>query len=150
MFDRCEYQRSNGPKLSHTRGCLMVFYLGNRYDAAILGRTVVGVKCDKCDCVYYFELARVGTGIGEAPYGIGNAEAASAAQRRSESDLQERLATEAELVPCPKCHWINDELVQGYRRSRFRGLTKATVLFCIVGTASALVCSWFINLGDRK
>src|SRR6185437_12238268 len=34
------------------------------------------------------------------------------AQRR----LAKRLSTEADLVPCPKCHWINSDLVKGYRR----------------------------------
>jgi hypothetical protein len=97
--------------------------------------------------VYYFELARIGTGIGTAPYGIATGAAQVAAEQSAERDLQDRLATESELVPCPKCHWINDELVKGYRRSQYRGFTVPTIVVTILGTASALLCVWPISLG---
>ncbi len=128
----------------------MFIYFGKRFDAANVGRTVVGVKCDKCACEYYYELARIGTGSSTAPYAIGTGAAAQAAEEQSQRDLQDRLASEAELVPCPKCKWINDELVKGYRRSQYQGFTKPTVVITIIGTAMTLLCGYFISKGAPR
>ena len=69
------------------------------------------------------------------------------ATEHAQSDLQRRLAEEAELVPCPKCWWINDELVAGYRRGIYRGATKLALGLGIVGTLVSLAAGWFISLG---
>ena len=49
----------------------MFVYWGTRFDAVQAGKRVVGVKCDKCGCEYFYVLARTGVGAGSAPYGIG-------------------------------------------------------------------------------
>jgi hypothetical protein len=125
----------------------MLFYYGKRYDAAKAGQRIVKVGCDRCGCEYFYELTRVGAGAASAPYGIGTQSAIRQAQAMSEQDVQKRLAHEADLVPCPSCNWINDELVQGYRRGRYRGLSGAALLFGILGTASALICGWYVSIG---
>src|SRR5213079_1790864 len=98
----------------------MFLYYGKTFEAARAGECVVGVVCDKCGCQYYYELARIGTGASTASYGIGASRASQKSHDQSEIDLRRRLGMEAELVPCPRCNWINDELVQGYRLGRYR------------------------------
>jgi hypothetical protein len=102
----------------------MFIYYGKTFESSRAGGCVVGVVCDNCGGTYYYELARIGTGAHTAPYGIGTSSASQKAHDQSETDLQRRLAVEAELVPCPKCHWISDELVKGYRLGRYRGVGK--------------------------
>jgi hypothetical protein len=128
----------------------MFIYVGKRFDAAKVGGFVVGVVCDKCRCEYYYELTRRGTGAGEAPYGIGTTRAAESAQAQAERDLKIRLASEADLVPCPKCHWINDELIQGYRLGQYRGCGVLAFVVGLLGTIAALLCALYLWMGTPR
>ncbi len=137
--------------MSRSAGCSimasMFLYFGKRFDSTQVGRRVVKVECNRCGCEYFYELTRIGIGAASAPYGIGTGSASRRAQKLSETDLQKRLTREADLVPCPRCNWINDELVQGYRRGRYRGLNKLALLVGIIGTACGLICAWFVSIG---
>lgn len=125
----------------------MVAYFQKRVETAQVGGCVVSVQCDKCDCRYFYELTRIGSGSEIAPYGVGAARATRSAEEQSEEDLQNRLEFEAELVPCPECHWINDEIVQGYRLGRYRRFGKFALGVGFVGTVGSLFCAWFISIG---
>lgn len=46
----------------------MVFYFSKRFEAALAGTRVVGVKCDECGCEYFYEMSRLGRGSASAPY----------------------------------------------------------------------------------
>jgi hypothetical protein len=126
-----------------------VFYHGKRFDAAVAGARIVPVKCEKCGCEYFYELARVGEGAVTA-YLMAHAAAAESAQEKSQRDLNERLSHEAELVPCPKCNWINEELVHGYRRGRFRHAGALAFGIVVVGTAGSLIAAWFTSIGAAR
>lgn len=97
--------------VSDLQGCRMILYWGKQIDAEQGGGCLVRVQCATCGCEYFYELARIGTGSRSAPYGIGVDRATDFARYHSKRDLAKRLATEAELVPCPKCNWINEELI---------------------------------------
>ncbi|HZZ76987.1 MAG TPA: hypothetical protein VFE62_00630 [Gemmataceae bacterium] len=118
--------------------------------ASTAGSTIVGVKCEKCSCEYFYELARFGEGRGTAPLGLASGLARDAATQAAEGNLADRLASEAELVPCPRCHWINDDLVRGYRRGRYRGLGKIALYVAIAGAAISLVTGWVLSNGPPK
>jgi hypothetical protein len=125
----------------------MVIYFGTKYESARVGARVVQVKCDQCGSDYFYELTRIGTGSASAHYGIGASAATRSSQEQSQHDLLIRLASEAELVPCPKCNWINDELVQGYRRGRYRRLGMLAAGVAFFGTCGSLICAWFVHTG---
>ena len=124
-----------------------LLYFGKRLESARAGLCLVGVECDECGCEYSYELARIGSGGATAPYGIGKAAAARSSQQQSQRDLRKRLAYEAELVPCPKCNWINEELVHGYRLGRFRWVGILALGVGMIGTVSSLMGAWFMSIG---
>jgi hypothetical protein len=126
----------------------MFLYYGNTFESSRAGGCVVGVVCEHCGCTYYYELARIGTGAYTASYGIGSSSASQKAQDQSESDLQRRLAMEAELVPCPRCHWISDDLVEGYRLGRYKGVGKLAFAVGFAGSILSLIVAWFIHIGS--
>jgi hypothetical protein len=67
--------------------------------------------------------------------------------------LRRRLSEEAELVPCPQCYWVNEDLVEGYRRSRYQRLGSFAFGVGFFGTVISLICGWFTSLGppaDRR
>ena len=124
-----------------------MFYVEKRIDAARFGTRINGVKCDQCGCEYYYQLARVGTGSAIAPYYVGQSAALRSADDQSERDLAVRLTSEAELVPCPKCNWINEELVQGYRQGRYRSVRAWAIGVAAFGTFGSLIAAWFLAIG---
>ena len=82
-----------------------------------------------------------------APYGIGSKRAARTAEERARRDLQKRLEHDTELVPCPRCGWINDDLLSRYRLGRYRGWTMYAVWIALLGTTIPLIVAWFISRG---
>jgi hypothetical protein len=125
----------------------MVLYYSREYHSSSIGIRIVEVTCDKCSSEYYYELARIGSGKASAPFAIGTAGAAQQSTNQAEKDLDRRLADEAELVPCPKCSWINESLVAGYRKSKYRGWTKFALGLGFFGTIASLLMAWFLSNG---
>lgn len=112
-----------------------------------IGGRIARVECSHCGCEYFYELTRVGVGSATAYYGIGVAGASASAESQSKRNLGERLADEAELVPCPKCNWINDKLVAGFRRSQYRRLGILAAYVGFFGTIGSLIGAWIISVG---
>lgn len=125
----------------------MSLYFDVAAHAAESGSRLAHVHCERCGCDYAYELARVGRGRTAAPYGIGLAAARQGAREQAEQQLAERLQSEAELVPCPKCHWINEDLVRGYRLSRYRLLGPMAAAVAFFGSVASLIGAWFVAIG---
>jgi hypothetical protein len=123
------------------------FYSQKSFHAEQVGQRIARVECAKCGCEYFYQLTRIGSGRGVAPYGMGVEEAKRSANEGSQRDLEQRLTFEAELVPCPKCNWINDDLVEGYRRGQYGVLLGIAVLGGLIGTLTSLIFAWFISRG---
>jgi|GEM_PF-3185429 len=110
----------------------MVVYFSVRNTAHIVRQKLVPVTCEKCGCKYYYELTRIGAGETEAAYGILDFSHATAEQQ-AETDAWNQLANDAELVSCPNCRWINENLVRRYRISRTGGWSSLASLVSYVG-----------------
>jgi hypothetical protein len=126
----------------------MGFYFGKTFTATVTGRRIVEVSCEKCHTQFQYELIRQASGGGTAHYYIGVGAAERRAQASAEKNLEKRLRSEAELVPCPHCHWLNEELVRGYRRSRYRPLT--TISLVLAGAAWVVVLFSLYALPARR
>ena len=113
----------------------MLHYFAKHFRAAATGRRIEPVTCEKCGTHFFYELARVGIGSASAPYYLGQASASNRADAAAQRNLAKRLEREAELVPCPKCHWVNQDLIERYRRRRYR---RAPVLAAILVVAAIL------------
>ena len=121
--------------------------------AATVGKRLIPVRCEQCGCEYFYELARVGLGSGSSFYGIADSQAARSAQEKSRRELNRRLNVEAELVPCPSCDWINNELVGRYRNSRYRRLAFWGASVAAIGSSASLILFLFTlswNPKDRR
>ncbi len=125
----------------------MILYYARKYESTIPGTRLIAVQCEKCRCEYFFKLARVGAGSAQAPYGIGSKRAAPEAEESARRDLAKRLAQDTELVPCPKCAWINEDSVARYRLGRYRGWTMFAVWTAILGTILTLIVAWCLSMG---
>src|SRR5271168_4267520 len=112
---------------------MFVHYHAKVINAERVGGRIVRVACTRCGCEYFYKFTRIGIGSTQAPYGLGVDRATRKANQKAQKDLDRRLASEAELVPCPKCHWINDDLVVGCRRGSYRKWGDTAALIAAAG-----------------
>jgi hypothetical protein len=117
----------------------MFVHWAKQINAERVGGRIVRVACARCSCEYFYKFTRIGAGSGTAHYGLGVGRATLAANKQAQTDLDRRLASEAELVPCPKCNWINDELVAGFRRGSYRKLSDAATLIAAAGVVVGVI-----------
>jgi hypothetical protein len=127
---------------------MFVHYHAKQINAERVGGRMVHVVCTRCGCEFFYKFTRIGKGSAQAPYGLGVDRATRKANEKAQKDLDRRLASEAELVPCPKCNWVNDELVAGFRRGSYRRLGEAGVLIAAAGGAIGLVLGMAFGLND--
>jgi hypothetical protein len=125
----------------------MFIYYARQFNASFTGIRMVPVCCEQCRSDYFYELARVGTGSASAPYGIGSKGAAERAEKQAKEELQRRLVEESELVPCPRCHWINQEMIAGYRKARYRGWGKFAGGLAVIGTSISVLIGLVLSNG---
>lgn len=110
----------------------MSIYIWTTHRASNTGTRLVEVRCEKCDGTYFYELTREGSGTECSAYFLFEDWARDTAATKAKSDAERRLASEAELVPCPHCNWINEELIEGYRRSCYRGWIEQSIWAAII------------------
>lgn len=125
---------------------LFFHYHAKTINAERVGRRVVRVECAQCGCEYFYHFARIGFGSSQAPYGLGVGRATRSANQKAQKDLDRRMATEADLVPCPKCNWVNDELVTGFRRANYRKLGEAARLVAAAGVIIGFIVGLAVGI----
>jgi hypothetical protein len=104
--------------------------------AAVSGRRIKDVVCEKCSTRFHYELVRTGTGAAMAIFG--EAKSTQAAQREADRHLSQRLEKDEELVPCPACGWINETMIKAYRRRRYRRLPWLSAVIVPAGSLASL------------
>lgn len=115
----------------------MPVFVGKIFTATEAGQRLESVACEKCGTAFHYELTRVGVGKGSAPYLLGQDAAANRAATAAQRDLTKRLNEEAELVPCPKCNWVNQDLIDRYRRRQYRRAPLLIVIIVVAGFIAA-------------
>src|SRR5271154_6989701 len=125
--------------LRNRRIRFMAVVYGKVISATQLGQKLEPVTCEKCKTEFFYELTRVGVGKGSALYNIGQAGASHRARSAAAQDLNQRLNQEAELVPCPKCHWVNQDLVDRYRHRKYRRAPLVIGIIMVVGFVASMI-----------
>jgi hypothetical protein len=127
----------------------MHVYFGKQFNATALGSLVKCVACEKCGGHFFYQLVRVGAASAHAPYYLDQDRAAGQAQWRAEANLAEQLHGQTELVPCPHCGHIQQEMIEFVRARMYRELV---VLGWVVSIAGLLVTGFvaLLKWGNQK
>jgi hypothetical protein len=118
----------------------MVFYFSIQNSSTVALYKLVSVTCEKCGCAYFYELTRFGSGSTEAAYGVLELYHLTARQQ-AEAEARHHLANDAELVPCPACQWVNEDLVTRFRMARTAGWAALTSLVVRAGAVLTLLAT---------
>jgi len=113
------------------------------------GTRLEAVVCEKCRTSYWYELTRVSVGKAWVLYGLYEEAASRRAKMRADQNLQWRLDIEAELVPCPKCRWVNQPLVDKAGNTFYRGAPMLIFAIMTIGAAVGLI-GWVEYLAVRN
>ena len=121
----------------------MIYYVSKVFTTSVCHRRLVRVRCDRCGTNYSYILTRTARGEASAPYLIGQNSAARRSVDSAQKLLADRLANDAELVPCVNCHWVNEDLVVRYRNSMFDiGAKGFSSLVIVLGFITAWVAGF--------
>lgn len=105
-----------------------MIYAGREMTATIAGGRIEPVVCERCRTHFFYELTRVASGKASAPYFLFQGAATNRAEARAGRALATRLDADVEMVPCPKCLWVNKSLIDRYRRGLYRGAGKLNAI----------------------
>src|SRR6185295_16905771 len=97
------------------------------------------VCCEKCGAAYYYDLARVGVGKTLGIYGIDAQKQQITANENSRRSVLDHLEHDVEPVACPKCGWLQAEMILELRRRIGRRL-----LIGAIACIAAMVVMVFI------
>ncbi len=114
-------------------------YVGKEIAVNVTGKRLKPVACEKCASSFFYELTRVGVGKASSPFFLAQGWARKRAEKSARRNLDKRLAREAEMVPCPKCHWVNQDLIEMYRRRQYRGGWMLIALLIVAGVIATPV-----------
>src|SRR5437870_905278 len=126
----------------------MFVHFAKHITATATGRRIESVTCDRCNTHYFYELFRTGIGKASAPYFLFQDSAQRRADERAREDLAKRSNREAEMVPCPNCLWVNEDLIVRYRKSKYRRahLLMFALMFVALVTGPILAAPLFTLL----
>src|SRR5574342_398476 len=102
-----------------------VFILWTRRTASASGVARKHVTCEACGAEYGYELERMTLGHGYTLYALDLEGAERRAEERARARLARKLAHEQEIVPCPKCGWIQADMARLGRRGHMRWVDTA-------------------------
>ena len=105
------------------------------------------VTCERCGQKFGYAFTRRGVGSSYSPYGLGSKSGEVHAERTAAQQAAERTHTEAELVPCPGCGWVNEDAIRQFRAGQYRGLLTYGLLLSIVSLAVAGVMVFLTTNG---
>lgn len=103
----------------------MALYAGKTFVSTFSGKLLKQVLCDRCHCEYRYELCRVAEGKAESPYYLFQKRVREHAERQAAQGLLTMLKEDVELVPCPRCGHIPQDMAACIRAKLYRPIQTA-------------------------
>ncbi|MCL2646647.1 MAG: hypothetical protein FWD61_06525 [Phycisphaerales bacterium] len=118
---------------------MFIVYYWRTFTATVPGSVMRPVVCEKCSTEFHYELVRAGTGAGAALYGLGQKSAKARAEKAARKNLAKRLSRDVEMVPCPKCRWVNAAAIKAFRKQCYTVWTKIAVFTLFVAAVVGVI-----------
>ena len=110
-----------------------MLYFGKVYNATAAGGVIRCVACERCGRHFFYQLIRMGSGFAAASYNVGQESAEAQAQSRAEASVAAALQVGCEVVPCPYCGHIQQQMIDFLRSRTYRALVVLSWLLPCIG-----------------
>jgi hypothetical protein len=122
----------------------MCIPIGQTSNVTCRGETLKVAQCEGCGSEYVYKIRRVGQGSGFSLLFLNNAGAQRSATSVAEGNLEHKLATGLEAVPCPSCGLYQQAMVPLARKGFGLELRRGAIAIMLVPVAIVIVgCSLF-------
>ncbi|HEX5139021.1 MAG TPA: hypothetical protein VFY93_18775 [Planctomycetota bacterium] len=108
-----------------------------RHAATATGRARRVVRCEECGGEYAYEIERAAVGHGISVYALDEDGAAKRARKEAQEHLVRQLDAEIEVVPCPKCGWVQTGMTPLARRQYRRWMDTTGWVVALLAVTAA-------------
>jgi hypothetical protein len=105
--------------------------------------------CEKCEAKYVYSMTRTGTGWGFSFLGVDYERAQRRAEARAAKNARRALQKESDVVPCPRCGWIQSQMARVMRGGAFGGWTVTGMAFLAVAAVLGAILASFYERPPR-
>ncbi len=117
--------------------------IGTKYTSTVTGSDIKTVECENCKQTFVYEVICTADGQQTDFLWMDKSGATDRAESAAEQSLNEQLNQAIEVVPCPTCGWIQQEMCWLIFRRRHR-------LIFVVGLLIAIaLLVWAISIIDK-
>lgn len=106
----------------------MTIRFGREIEATVSGSALRSVCCEQCNHRYAYELKREGTGTEFAWFYLGRKEAQAGAEARAARSLRKQLQAAQDVVPCPQCGFVQEEMVEEARANSYEWMSIVAII----------------------
>jgi hypothetical protein len=122
---------------------------GVHYSASVEGKVPRFVTCEQCGHAFGYWLKRTGAGSASSYLGIGMIGGRERASSRAEDNLEQRLRTECDAVPCPSCGWYQEHMIEQTRHERYGWLVRVGWLLFAVAVFAFVFGGCLVTALDK-
>ncbi|HEX4795304.1 MAG TPA: hypothetical protein VH370_16025 [Humisphaera sp.] len=112
----------------------------DRVWASTTAVAVKNVHCEHCGNDYSYQLARRCVGDVVAPFILNEDAAKEEALQIASRRVARKLSSDTEIAPCPKCGWLEADMVRELHRRAYRWMF-------IVGAFGSSLCAASVLIG---
>ena len=120
--------------------------VGLQYNAAVGGSVVKDVECESCRTEYVYLMERVGKGVGNSLYLLDNEGAERRAESAAHSALERKLQRECDVVPCPSCGHVQQQMVRRAKRNLHRWVVPVGIACLAIGLILVMLEAYWISM----
>lgn len=118
--------------VSMLKGRIMGIPIARVYEAKTAGSAVKRVQCENCSTTFVYSVKRMCTGGGMGIAFLDDEGAQQRAQQEAARALKKALDAAIEVVPCPRCGWIQADMKALARRQHLPRLKIAGLALLVL------------------
>lgn len=120
--------------------------IGVRYTTTATGEVAKFVTCKKCGHGYGYWMTRRGSSSNTSWFLIGADAARNRSGREAEGEVAQRLRTEHDPVPCPKCGHYGKKMIGPAREEKFGWILTWGIVLGILGGAGVIALGMALSI----
>jgi hypothetical protein len=111
---------------------LVIVFRGKTFTHTNSGSAPRAVICEQCNCKYFYQLTRTTRSSTNSPFRMLDERAQQVAEERAKESLKTALESDIDPVACPKCGWVQEDMVRAMKDNKSMAMVWATLGLTVV------------------